>query len=60
MEGKYDKEDLINLSGQVINGIMSSDSTFWTKLFDRAEHKQIAKLAVEIAINIIDEINEKT
>jgi hypothetical protein len=50
MEGKYDKEDLINLSGQVINGIMSSDSTFWTKLFDRAEHKQIAKLAVEIAI----------
>ena len=28
------REELVVLSGQIINGIMSSDSSFLTKLFD--------------------------
>ena len=55
---KLDKDDLVNLSGQVVNGMMSADSSFWIKMFDRAEHKQIAHLAVDIAVKMLEKINE--
>ena len=57
---KLDRDDLVNLSGQVVNGMMSADSSFWLKLFDRAEHKQLANLAVDIAVKMLERINELT
>lgn len=53
------KTDLVNLSGQVINGIMSSDDSLWVKLFDRTDHKQVAGIAVDIAYEMLKEINKK-
>ena len=53
------REDLINLSGQVINGMMSADSSFMTKLIDRGLHKQIASAAVEIAYEMLKKIDNE-
>ena len=56
-----DKRDaLIALSGQIINGIMSSDSSFLTKLFDRTLHDGAARITVDLASKILEEIDKKT
>lgn len=53
------REDLINLSGQVINGMMSADSSMLTKVLDRTMHKQIASAAVEIAYEMLKKIDNE-
>jgi hypothetical protein len=51
------REDLVQLTGQVINGMMSADSSILSKLFDRTLHEQAAKVAVSIARDMLKEIN---
>jgi len=51
------REELLNLSGQIINGIMSSDSTFLSKLLDRSVHDGLAKVTVDLAKKILKEID---
>lgn len=50
-------EELISLSGQIINGMLSADGSIITKVIDRTLHKQIAETAVEIAYNILKKID---
>lgn len=54
-----DKNDLITLSGQVINGMLSADSSMLTKLVDRTLHRQIADAAVNIAYEILQKIDRE-
>lgn len=54
------KNDLISLSGQVINGILSADSSMLTKLVDRTLHSQISDAAAaNIAYEILQKINNE-
>lgn len=53
------KEKLLELSGQIVNGIMSSDGTLLTKLFDRTLHEETAKTVVDLAEKILEEINKR-
>ena len=53
------REELVALSGQIINGIMSSDSSFLTKLFDRTLHEGAARTTVDLAHKIQQEIDKK-
>lgn len=56
------REELISLSGQVVNGMLSADGSIITKVIDRTLHKQIAETAVDIARDMlikIDSINLK-
>ena len=53
------REELVELSGQVINGMMSADSSMLTKILDRAFHKGVAEAAVEIALKMQEKIDEK-
>jgi len=60
-EKKMDRrEELIQLSGQIINGVMSSDSSFLSKLFDRTLHDGAAKITVDLAEKILSQIDKKT
>lgn len=51
------REDLITLSGQVVNGILSADSSVISKVIDRTLHKQIAESAVNIAYEMLKKID---
>ena len=53
------REELVELCGQIINGIMSSDSSFLTKLFDRTLHEGSSKITVDLAHKIQQEIDKK-
>ena len=52
------RDDLVQLSGQVINGMLSADESVLTKLFDRSIHSQVAKTAVSIANGMLKEIDQ--
>ena len=52
------REELISLSGQVANGMLSADSSFISKAFDRTLHKQIAETAVSIAHDMLSKIDK--
>ena len=54
----FSREELINLSGQVANGMLSSDSSFLSKLVATTLHKQIADVSVDIAYHILKRIDE--
>ena len=53
------REELIQLSGQIINGIMSADNSMMLKIVDRAFHQETAKNTVELAKKILDEIDKQ-
>lgn len=53
------RQELIELSGQVINGMMSADSSFLNKLYDRTLRKYVADVAVEIAEKMLEKIDSK-
>ena len=53
------RQELIELSGQIINGIMSSDGSLLSKLFDRTVHEGSAKIVVDLANKILEEIDKK-
>lgn len=52
------RKEIIELSGQIINGMMSADSSIVTKIIDRTLHKNIADNAVGIAIKMIEKIDD--
>ena len=52
------RNEIIELSGQIINGMMSADSSILTKIIDRTLHKNIADTAVGIAVKMIEKIDE--
>lgn len=52
------REELLQLAGQVINGMMSADSSLLSKVLDRTMHKQASETAVEIACLIQKEIDK--
>ena len=52
------RKEIISLAGQVINGMMSADNTCLFKSIDRLVPKQIAKTAVKIAVEIVDEVDK--
>lgn len=52
------RDELISLSGQVVNGMLSADSSVVSKLIDRTLHKQIAESAVEVAYQMLKKIDE--
>lgn len=56
----YNREELLNLSGQILNGMFSADSSMLTKLLDRTIHKGVAEVAVDIAARVLDKIDEKS
>ena len=53
------REELLELSGQIINGFMSYDSSLLSKLFDRTLHEGTAKMTVTLAEKILEEIDKK-
>lgn len=53
------REELIELSGQIINGIMSSDGSIFSKVADRTSSDISAKRAVEMAVIMLEEIDKK-
>ena len=52
------REELVNLAGQVINGMMSADSSFLLKAVDRSMCTHAAKVAVDIAVDMQHEIDK--
>ncbi len=52
------REELVQLSGQIINGMMSADSSLLTKIVDRAFNNSLAEAAVDIALKMIKEIDK--
>lgn len=53
------REELIEMSGQIVNGIMSSDSSFFTKVIDRSVLiDSTAKMTVRLAKAILKEIDK--
>lgn len=53
------REEIIELSGQIVNGIMSSDSSFFTKVIDRSVLiDSTAKMTVRLAKAILKEIDK--
>ena len=53
------REELILLSGQVVNGMLSADDSIITKVIDRTLHKQIAETAVDIAYDMLKKIDNE-
>lgn len=53
------REELILLSGQVVNGMLSADGSIITKVIDRTLHKQIAEMAVNIAYDMLKKIDNE-
>jgi hypothetical protein len=53
------REEIVELSGQIINGIMSSDSSILSKICDRTSSDISAKRAVEMAFVMLEEIDKK-
>jgi len=53
------RQELITLTGQITNGILSADNSLITKLIDRTIHKQIADTAVSIAKDILTKIDQE-
>lgn len=51
------REELILLSGQVVNGMLSADSSIISKAIDRTLHKQIAESAVDVAYDMLKKID---
>ena len=51
------REELISLSGQVANGMLSADGSIISKVIDRTLHKQIAESAVDVAYNMLKKID---
>ena len=51
------REELILLSGQVVNGMLSADGSIISKVIDRTLHKQIAESAVDVAYNMLKKID---
>ena len=52
------REALIELSGQIINGMLSADSSLWSKIADRSLHAGTASSTVNLAIQIFNKIEE--
>lgn len=52
------REELISLSGQVVNGMLSADGSIISKVIDRTLHKQIAESAVDVARDMLTKIDE--
>lgn len=64
MHSKFDsdmekREEIVNLAGQIINGIMSSDSSILSKICDRTASDISAKRAVEMAWIMSEEIDNR-
>ena len=64
MHSKFDsdmekREEIVNLAGQIINGIMSSDSSILSKICDRTASDISAKRAVEMAWIMSEEIDKR-
>ena len=53
------RDEIIALSGQIINGIMSSDESVLSKLLDRGTSKFSAEFAVDVAFRMLEEIDKK-
>ena len=53
------REEIVNLAGQIINGIMSSDSSIFSKIADRTSSDISAKRAVEMAWIMSEEIDKR-
>jgi hypothetical protein len=51
------REELISLSRQVVNGMLSADGSIISKVIDRTLHKQIAESAVDVAYNMLKKID---
>lgn len=51
------RAELVELSGQVVNGMLSADSSLISKVLDRTLHKQIADAAVDVAFNMLKKID---
>ena len=54
----YNRQELIQLSGQIINGVFSSDTTLFSKTLLEIAPEHISNVAVDIASKIIDKIDE--
>ncbi len=54
------RQELINLSGQIINGFLSADNSLIETLFDRSSHSGIAQVSVEIAYKMLEKVDELT
>ena len=51
---------LINLAGQAVNGILSSNSSFISKILETSFSDQVADISVSIARKIANKICEET
>ena len=53
------KEMLVELSGQIINGMLSADSSLLVKIMDRSLlHESAARTTVDLAVRILDKIEK--
>lgn len=64
MHSKFDlemekRDEIVNLAGQIINGIMSSDSSILSKICDRTASDISARRAVEMAWIMSEEIDKR-
>ena len=53
------REELISLSGQVVNGMLSAYGSIISKVIDRTLHKQIAESAVDVAYEMLKKIDNE-
>lgn len=59
LKTKQERQDLINLSGQAVNGILSSMASVESKVLAALDSQAVANLAVRTADKMLELINEK-
>lgn len=59
LKTKQERQDLINLSGQAVNGILSSMSSVESKVLAALDSQAVANLAVRTAEKMLEFINER-
>lgn len=50
--------DLVSLCGQIVNGMMSSDSSVWMKALDRTTPQYLADYTTTLADAILNKIEK--
>lgn len=53
------REEIVALCGQIVNGMLSSDSSFFERLFDRNCYGKVASHCVNLAIKIQENIDKQ-
>lgn len=53
------RTEIVELAGQIVNGILSADGSALSKLVDRALNRKLANSAVDMAVKMVERIDKR-